>query len=88
MKTYNKNGKIYRQVRKDTARKLFTTGKEIALLQCNASPFYIFNDFFIISSENIPENLRTEQFDTCVNSYEWYNCNKDLGKYANFFIIE
>ena len=81
MKKYTKNGKTYRQIRKDTARKLFAAGKEIALLQCNASPFSHWNTFFIMNPSEV-------NFDSCVNSYEWYNCNKDLGKYANFFIIE
>lgn len=92
MKTYTKNGKTYRQIKKDTARKLFAAGKEIALLQCKANPFYIFNDFITISPE-LPfgslENFTFEkQFDSCVNSFEWYNCNSELGKYANFFVIE
>lgn len=88
MKTYNKNGKTYRQIRKDTARKLFAAGKEIALLQCKANPFYIFNDFITISPEDFPHNERNEKFNSYISWYEWYNCNNELGKYANFFVME
>lgn len=92
MKQYTVNGTTYKQVRKDTARKLYAQGHEIALLQCKANPFSLWVNFHTIMPK-LPfgslENFTFEkQFDACVNSYEYYNCNNESGKYANFFVVE
>lgn len=79
MKEYTLNGKTYKQIRKDTARKLYTQGQEIALLQCKTNPFSFWNNFYTMTPG--------EQFESIVNAYEYYNCNGELGQYANFYTV-
>jgi hypothetical protein len=72
------------RVRKDVARRLFNEGRTIYLTQSN----------FAASDSNIwvkpyPISNRSEKnFDDIVNSFEYYNCNHQLGYYTNFWINE
>lgn len=70
------------RINKKQARKLYDAGKAFYILACNLcfsnvwqSPFLVEND----SSYNEP-------FDKLVNMYEFYNCDKQRGKYAAFYV--
>ena len=72
----------YARIRKDVARKLFNDGRIIYLTPSN-----------IAARDSGPwikpypiNNRAGENFDDLVNRYEYYNCNYELGYYANFWI--
>ena len=74
----------YTRVRKDVARRLFNEGRTIYLTPSNIAA----------SDSNLwvkpcPISNRSEKnFDDIVNSFEYYNCNSELGYYTNFWINE
>ena len=79
----------YKRVNKPTARKMYNIGSSILLLPCKVSDKVLDNthpwikpvEISILTSEN-EEN----QFDRSVNSYEYYNCNSELGYYAQYYV--
>jgi hypothetical protein len=68
------------QISKPQARKLFNEGKEIYVSPCNMK---VFNSWGTLSS--VTKDNDVTDFDTFCNSYEYYNCNNEAGKYASFF---
>ena len=94
MRTINYNGKEYQQIQKRTAERLFNEGWLINIISCNANPNSPWiNGFYELSIEllskhddYIPEY--DNDFKKHVNSYEYYNCNSELGKYAHFYIVK
>jgi hypothetical protein len=77
-------GNKYSRIRKDVARRLYSEGRTIYLTPSNIAA----------SDSNLwvkpyPINNRGEKnFDDIVNSFEYYNCNYELGYYTNFWISE
>lgn len=76
----NYNDGTFKKVTKTTAKKLFEAGKNIYLIPCKAcinsywfSPYRVNKDC---------ENT----FQSIVNSFEYYNCNNELGKYTAFYV--
>ena len=94
MREINYNGNTYTQVQKRTAEKLFNNGGTVYIIACNANPCSPWiNGFYELSLEllskhndYIPEY--DNDFRKHVNSYEYYNCNSELGKYSHFYIIK
>ena len=91
----------FKRIRKDVARRLYNEGRTIYLTPSNVvagesniwvSPYYIayfkiHNLFFPIRITNKDNNLtHNTTFDSRVNSFEYYNCNAELGYYTNFWI--
>lgn len=68
------------KINKRAARKLYNTGKPFWIVACNLRPQY----GILIGSCSF-ERLADVSFDTMVNSFEYYNCGKDTGKYAAFY---
>ena len=83
------NGK-YTRIRKDVARRLYNEGRTIYLTPSNVaasdSNLWIKPYSLHITELRIGELPLT--FDQRVNSFEYYNCNYELGYYTNFWIIE
>ena len=77
------NGK-YTRVRKDVARRLFKEGKTIYLTPSNIAA----SDSNIWVKPYPVSNRSEENFDNVVNSFEYYNCNREMGYYTNFWIDE
>jgi len=74
----------YTRVRKDVARRLYKEGKTIYLTPSNIAARD--SNFWV---KPYPVSNRSEKtFDHIVNEFEYYNCNYELGYYANFWIIE
>lgn len=70
-----------KQVNKTAARKAYNNGHTVYLNACNmrlnnpwTSPIPVHNE----------DNATS--FDSIVNSFEYYNCVAECGKYANFFV--
>lgn len=70
-----------RQVNKTMARKLYNEGKEIFINACNMC---LNNPW--TSPLSTSKELCGESFDNMLNSFQWYNCDSERGKYANFFV--
>lgn len=68
------------QVQKRTARKLFNAGEKIYLQTSNMAPFNIWADCMEVQKDEDVQN-----FDTLVNSYEYYNCSNQTGRYTHFY---
>lgn len=74
----------YARIRKDVARRLFKEGKTIYLTPSNiaASDSNLWIKPYAINNES------GKNFDDIVNTYEYYNCNHELGYYTNYWINE
>jgi hypothetical protein len=81
------NGKRYEQVSKPTARKLFKQGRTIYLNACKMMPGNVWQSLcpVTIDRDRI-EATPEEQFKHIVNNFEFYNCDSERGRYANYFI--
>lgn len=71
------------RVNKATARKMYRSGCEIHLLPCKVR---LKNEW--VSPIAISLETHKVTFDRVVNQYEYYNCNKDLGYYAHYYVTE
>lgn len=85
---------MFKRIQKRTARRLYNEGEIIYIVPCNVWP-----DFkgIWIKPMNISKNLEEERagnlyvamgFDSIINSYEYYNCNYELGYYTAFYVLE
>lgn len=83
LERFSYSGKELVRVNKQKANRLFNEGKGIYLLPCKANPCsaWISPMFFEKSEEN-------NDFTRLVGSFEYYNCNSQLGKYSAFFVEE
>lgn len=85
MRNLNFTGRYYdemitiEQVQKRTAKKLFDSGETIYIQSSNFHPFGVWSQCFDIDNKN------GETFESIVNSFEYYNCSNEAGKYANFY---
>ena len=84
-----KDGKYYKRVNKARARKLYNDGIQIVLYPIEANPFSMWaGSGYTINISNIDENDKyPPTFDSIVNSFEYYNCNSEMGQYTKFYII-
>lgn len=75
----------YARIRKDVARRLFNEGRTIYLTPSNiaASDSNLWIKPYPISNQR-----NSKSFDNIVNEFEYYNCNRELGYYTNFWINE
>lgn len=67
------------QVQKRTAEKLFNSGETIYIQSSNFHPFGVWSQCIEINNKN------GDSFESAVNSFEYYNCNNEAGKYAVFY---
>lgn len=70
-----------KQVNKTTARKLYNEGKTVYLQSCNMS---LNNPWQ--SPCRIVSKVYDNTFDSAVNAFQYYNCDNERGRYANFFV--
>ena len=82
----NYSGLWLKRVTLTEARKRFESGCYVWMLPCNVR----FNNMWIqpacISSDM--EIYENKSFSDIVNSFEYYNCNNELGKYAKYYVID
>lgn len=68
------------KVNKQKARKAYNSGKIVSLLPCKVR---------LGGTVITPVRISNEggvAFDTMINSYEYHNCNNELGRYTHFYI--
>jgi hypothetical protein len=75
-------GRYWKQVSKPTAKKLYNSGTKIHLCPVNFKPFGPWS----IGAE--VDNHYFTPFDQIVNSFEFYNCNGEAGKYTTFYTLD
>lgn len=74
----------FERIDKREARKLFDAGETILLVPSNMS-FYDnirWSCAYTINKADVDE---FGNFDTLINSYMYYNCNNETGKYIKFY---
>ena len=72
------------QIAKQRARLLYEQGKTIYLQSCNMR----FNTMWQSACPMSKESCQWEghTFDSLVNEYTYYNCDRERGKYPNYFV--
>ena len=68
------------RINKRVARKLFNEGKTLWITACNMRP-----ECGLLMNAGTYENELAD-FDTFVNSFTYYNCNNETGRYPAFYI--
>ena len=67
------------QVQKRTAKKMFQAGETVYVQSSNFHPLGVWSQCIEINNKN------GDSFESVVNSFEYYNCNNEAGKYAVFY---
>ena len=81
----------YNRITKPNARKMFNRGCDILLLPCKVGESALDGTHSFIRPVKI--NILScphleNNFDRTVNEYEYYNCNAELGYYAQYFVTD
>ena len=71
------------QVQKRTAKKLFEAGEELVFCPCNMYPFGTWYPGVVIDTNRY--NSEGISFESCVASFEYYNCGAEQGRYTTFY---
>lgn len=72
------------QIAKQRARRLYEQGKTVYLQSCNMRFNTMWQSACHISKDN--ERWAEQDFDKIVNEYTYYNCDRERGKYPNYFV--
>lgn len=86
---FNNGADKFKQLLKPMARRAFNDGKKIYLLPCKVNAICLDPKHVGFVSPCVVEHKENEgvnQFDRTVNSFEYYNCNSELGYYAHYYI--
>jgi len=81
----------YERISKATAKKLFLRGEKIGMLPCKAVPGSAWFPYPYILDREMQKNFVVDEigmgnrFCDLVNSFEYYNCSNETGKYAAFY---
>lgn len=68
------------KINKAVARKLYDNNQPFWIVACNLRP----ECGILIGSASF-ERMADIPFDNMVNSFEYYNCNNNTGRYAAFY---
>lgn len=80
----NFRDKQFKQANKTSARKAFNSGFTVLFHPSNMA----FNNMWQMPFATVKntENEIFSDFDKLCNEYEYYNCQDERGRYANFFV--
>ena len=81
----------YERVNKPTARKMYNHGCSIFLLPCKANFKVALEEGSpvpVVSISLLDSDSDINRFDRAVNTYEYYNCNAELGYYAHYYVTQ
>lgn len=73
-----------KKIRKDVARKLYNRGDSVYLLPCKVR---LDNEWMRPFKIN-KESADNRDFEVIVNTFNYYNCNSELGMRPSFYIEE
>ena len=83
----NNEGKDFKRVRKDVAKKYYLLGKDVVICPCNAKPFLPYHMEFTFNKEILDNSDMKGDFDKYIDYYTFYNCGyKEIGKYPAFYL--
>ena len=86
--TNEKTGCTYRRISKSNARRLFADGKTLIIAPIYAnmnSPWHL---WAIMQFNGIDGADPNTDFERIVNSFIYYNCQGELGRYPKYYIPE
>ena len=75
----------YSRVDKRVARKIYNEGKDVLFIPRNMRPD---NNWGLGIVENKYLFGQEATFDKLVDTYTWYNCNNETGRYVAFYKIK
>ena len=75
--------KQMKKITKVAARKLYNEGKEFWITSCNMRP----ETGILIGSTSF-ERMADIPFDTMVDSFTYYNCDNERGRYPAYYVEE
>ena len=81
----------YTRVSKTEAKKRFLQGESITFTPCNtspASPIYRLSISMCLDRKDDNTITDLEYWDRLVNSYTFYNCGNELGRYIAYYTEE
>lgn len=79
--TKGKGIKPMKRINKTTARKLYNEHKDFWITACNMRP-----ECGILIGSSSFERMTETPFDTMVNSFTYYNCDNERGRYPAYYI--
>jgi len=86
MATYERTFEGYTKVTRPRAERLFSEGFTLYLLPCNCSCRCLVEEHCWIKPVQIRLNDDPDRtFEKLVNSFEYYNCNREVGRYTHFY---
>lgn len=73
-----------KQINKLTAKKLYNNGETIYMQTSNFAPFGVWQN---LMTANVKEDIdnTVNQFEYLCDSFRWYNCDNERGKYIHFY---
>ncbi|MBP5412260.1 MAG: hypothetical protein J6Y47_03270 [Bacteroidales bacterium] len=71
-----------KRINKQTARKIYNMNLPVYFIPCKELPLSPWLDFGTWTTKEKTES----EFDMFCNSFEYYNCNNETGKYIAFYI--
>ena len=71
-----------RRINKKEARRRFNNGEEITLVACKMRVDSPWGPGYRI------DNKQEKDFDSIVNAFEYYNCTRETGYYASYYVEE
>lgn len=77
--------KTLKQINKTEAKKLFEQGTQIYLQASNMHPFGVYQNVCPIRHDPHEADNTMNQFDYITNSYRWYNCDNERGRYVHYY---
>lgn len=84
--TDRRTGVEYKRITKGQAQKLFAGGHTVIITPCMVNMNNPYHHFWAIMQYNgIDGDTPQEHFIKVVNSYIYYNCCSELGRYPKFF---
>lgn len=81
----NKNVNEFKRVSKTVAKRLYNEGLTLYVVACKVRPD--FEGYWITPYEMNKSKLQGMEFEKEVNSFEFFNCNSELGNYSAYYII-
>ena len=70
-----------KRINKTTARKLYNEHKDFWITACNMRP-----ECGILIGSSSFERMTETPFDVMVNSFTYYNCDNERGRYPAYYI--
>lgn len=84
----NQYGEKFRRINKTEARNRAERGETIGVCACNMNPVnpYWNATMWYHPAEELQAFDGYKSFDAFVNAYEYYNCSRETGYYASYYV--